>query len=177
MGSTPASRTTGKKRFLLFKSAAGTRMSYKRFYIPGQEKTHEIPEDETPPDKRKILVLDDDKDLIFLIKEFLAAQHFDVIAVENGVEGVKQVMATDFDVILCDMAMPKLPGDMFYLAVERTKPHLTKRFIFMTGHRGDPKIDEFIRRVKGLMLWKPFEMYMLTEAVQSVLKKNRPSGS
>ena len=152
-------------------------MSYKRFYIPGQEKTHEIPEDETPPDKRKILVLDDDKDLIFLIKEFLAAQHFDVIAVENGVEGVKQVMATDFDVILCDMAMPKLPGDMFYLAVERTKPHLTKRFIFMTGHRGDPKIDEFIRRVRGLMLWNPFEMYMLTEAVQSVLKKNRLAGS
>lgn len=152
-------------------------MSYKHFYIPGQEKTHEIPEDETPPDKRKILVLDDDKDLIFLIKEFLAAQHFDVIAVENGVEGVKQVMATDFDVILCDMAMPKLPGDMFYLAVERTKPHLCKRFIFMTGHRGDPKIDEFIRRVKGLMLWKPFEMYMLTEAVQSVLKKNRLAGS
>jgi len=152
-------------------------MSYNRFYIPGQEKTHEVPEDETPPDKRKILVLDDDKDLIFLIKEFLSSQHFDVIAVENGVEGVKQVMATDFDVILCDMAMPKLPGDMFYVAVERTKPHLCKRFIFMTGHRGDPKIDEFIRRVKGLMLWKPFEMYMLTEAVQSVLKKNRLAGS
>lgn len=152
-------------------------MSYKRFYIPGQEKTHEVPEDELPPDKRKILVLDDDKDLIFLIKEFLASQHFEVVAVENGVEGVKQVMATDFDVILCDMAMPKLPGDMFYLAVERTKPHLCKRFIFMTGHRGDPKIDEFIRRVKGLMLWKPFEMYMLTEAVQSVLKKNRLAGS
>jgi hypothetical protein len=62
---------------------------------------------------------------------------------------------------------------MFYLAVERTKPHLCKRFIFMTGHRGDPKIDEFIRRVKGLMLWKPFEMYMLTEAIQTVLKKNK----
>jgi CheY-like chemotaxis protein len=152
-------------------------MSYKHFYIPGQEKTHEVPEDEVPPDKRKILVLDDDKDFILLIKEFLSSQHFEVIAVENGVEGVKQVMATDFDVILCDMAMPKLPGDMFYLAVERTKPHLCKRFIFMTGHRGDSKIDEFIRRVKGLMLWKPFEMYMLTDAIQTVLKKNRLSGS
>jgi CheY-like chemotaxis protein len=152
-------------------------MSINRFFIPGQEKTHEVPEDELPPEKRKILVLDDDKDFIFLLKEFLIDQHFEVVAVENGVEGVKHVMATDFDIILCDMAMPRLPGDMFYLAVERTKPHLSKRFIFMTGHRGDPKIDEFIRRVKGLMLWKPFEFYMLTEAIQTVLKKNRQSGS
>ncbi len=150
-------------------------MNYKHFYVPGQEKTHEVPEDELPPDKRKILVLDDDKDFIFLLKEFLIDQHFDVIAVENGVEGVKQVMASDFDIILCDMAMPKLPGDMFFLAVERTKPHLCKRFIFMTGHSGDPKITEFIRRVKGLALWKPFEFYMLTEAIQTVLKKNASS--
>ena len=152
-------------------------MSYNRFYIPGQEKTHEVPEDELPPEKRKVLVLDDDKDFILLMKEFLSAQSFEVTAVENGVEGVKHIMATDFDVIICDMAMPKLPGDMFYLAVERTKPHLTKRFIFITGHRGDTKIDEFIRRVKGMMLWKPFEMYMLTEAIQTILRKNRASGS
>jgi two-component system, NtrC family, sensor kinase len=147
-------------------------MNYKHVYIPGQEKTHEVPEDEVPPDKRKILVLDDDKDFIFLLREFLIEQHFEVIAVENGVEGVKQVMATDFDIILCDMAMPKLSGDMFYLAVERTKPHLCKRFIFMTGHSGDAKITEFIRRVRGLVLWKPFELYMLTEAIKTVLKKS-----
>jgi two-component system, NtrC family, sensor kinase len=147
-------------------------MNYKHVYIPGQEKTHEVPEDEVPPDKRRILVLDDDKDFIFLLREFLIEQHFEVIAVENGVEGVKQVMATDFDIILCDMAMPKLSGDMFYLAVERTKPHLCKRFIFMTGHSGDAKITEFIRRVRGLVLWKPFELYMLTEAIKTVLKKS-----
>jgi len=147
-------------------------MNYKHVYIPGQEKTHEVPEDEVPPDKRKILVLDDDKDFIIVLREFLMEQHFEVIAVENGVEGVKQVMATDFDIILCDMAMPKLSGDMFYMAVERTKPHLCKRFIFMTGHSGDAKIGDFIRRVKGLMLWKPFELYMLNEAIRSVLKKS-----
>lgn len=152
-------------------------MNLNRFFVPGQEKVHEVPDDEVPPQKRKILVLDDDKDLVFLLKEYLLTENFEVTAVENGVEGVKHVMAADFDVILCDMMMPKLPGDMFYVAVERTKPHLCKRFIFMTGHKGNPKVDEFIRKVKGLMLWKPFEMYVLLEAINTVLKKNPSSSS
>ncbi len=90
---------------------------------------------------------------------------------KSGVEGLKKIMADDFDLVICDMVMPSLPGDMFYLAVERTKPRLCRRFIFITGHKGDPKIDAFIRRVGGLMLWKPFQMHELQRAIQSVLRK------
>ena len=96
---------------------------------------------------------------------------FEVTVVQTGVDGIKKVMAGDFDVILCDMMMPKMPGDMFYLAVERARPHLCKRFVFMTGYKGDPKIDAFIRQVKGLMLWKPFEMHLLLDAINVILKK------
>ena len=66
---------------------------------------------------------------------------------------------------------PNLSGDMFYMAVERTKPNLCKRFIFMTGHKGDPKIDAFIRKVRGLMLWKPFELHDLQATIEAILKK------
>ncbi len=146
----------------------------RKFFIPGEEKTHEVSDADIPPSKRKVLVLEDDGELTDLLKDYLRSQNFDVTSVINGTEGVKHVMAADFDLILCDMMMPGLPGDMFYRAVERTKPHLCKRFIFMTGHAGDPKIDQFIRSVKGLMLWKPFEMHMLTDAIQAVLKKSGP---
>ena len=70
------------------------------------------------------------------------------------------------------MVIPNFPGDMFYSAVERIRPQLCKRFIFMTGHQGDRKIEEFIRRIRGLMLWKPFQMHVLFEAVEAV-NKNR----
>jgi DNA-binding NarL/FixJ family response regulator len=94
-----------------------------------------------------------------------------VIRVPSGVEGLKHIMAVDFHVILCDLVMPNLPGDMFYLAVERIKPQLCKRFIFMTGHGADPKWDAFIRKVRGLVLFKPFPLHDLLAAIHNVLQK------
>src|SRR5688500_5619919 len=122
-------------------------MNQKKYFVPPAEKTHVLSEPETPPEPKHILLLDDDADLIWTLKEVFESHNYQVTAVQNGVDGVKQVMAHDFDVILCDMLMPNLPGDMFYLAVERTKPHLCKRFVFISGHKGEPRIDAFIRKV------------------------------
>lgn len=145
----------------------------RKFYIPKPEITHEVPDEDMPPDKRKLLILDDDEALTDLLKDHFAGSGHLVTVVKTGVEGIKHIMATDFDVILCDMVMPNMPGDMFYRAVERVKPHLTKRFLFMTGHRGDPKIDAFIRSVKGLILFKPFELHTLNEYIDAVVRKTQ----
>jgi DNA-binding NarL/FixJ family response regulator len=67
--------------------------------------------------------------------------------------------------------MPNMRGDMFYKAVERTKPRLCKRFVFMTGHQTNKEVNDFIRGIRGLVLWKPFEMHQLTEAIGLILKK------
>lgn len=143
----------------------------RKFYIPKPEVTHEVSDEDMPPDRWKILVLDDDEALPELLKDHFSAAGHLVTVVRTGVDGIKHIMATDFDIVLCDMVMPTMPGDMFYRAVERVKPQLCKRFIFMTGHRGDPKIDAFIRSVKGLILWKPFELHTLTDYIQSAIKK------
>ena len=119
-------------------------------------------------DKRKILLLEDDPQFKEIMKEFLSSHGFDVVAVQNGVEGVHEVLAGDFEVILCDMMMPTLPGDMFFRAVERMRPHLCDRFIFMTGHRGNPKVSEFIKVVNGTMLAKPFHVDDLLEMIAFV---------
>jgi DNA-binding NtrC family response regulator len=120
---------------------------------------------------KTILMLEDDSDLASTLKEFFLNEGFAVTHAVNGVDGLKRIMAGDFNLILCDMLMPHLAGDMFYTAVERVKPNLCKRFIFMTGHQGDPKWDAFVRRVGGIMLFKPFELHVLIEAIQTVLKK------
>ena len=119
-------------------------------------------------DKRKILLLEDDPQFKEIMKEFLQSHGFDVVAVQNGVEGVHEVLAGDFEVILCDMMMPTLPGDMFFRAVERMRPHLCDRFIFMTGHRGNSKVSDFIRTVNGTMLAKPFHVDDLLEIIAFV---------
>jgi len=132
-----------------------------------------IAKNETCPkiETKRVLLLEDDEMFKGIIKEFLESNFYDVIAVNNGAEGVRAVMKDEFDVIICDMMMPKLPGDMFYTAIERMRPHLCRRFIFITGHRGNQKINDFIKQVRGTMLTKPFHMDDLLEAVACVQVK------
>ena len=128
-----------------------------------------------PPGKtgrpKLILMLEDETALTEELKPFFAYNGFNLVSVTNGVDGLKQIIARDFSAIICDMMMPSLPGDMFYRAVERTKPHLCRRFIFITGFKGNQEIEEFIRRVSGIMLWKPFETFELMDAIKMVLEK------
>jgi DNA-binding response OmpR family regulator len=142
------------------------------FIKPLEEKTYEIPDDLIPRTARPVLLVEDDREFAEHLKMFLETSGYAVTLAKDGVEGLKHIMAADFDVILCDMLMPNLPGNMFYVAVERTKPALTKRFIFITGHQSDPKIASFLKQVRGLCLFKPFQMHQLTETMEVVLKKN-----
>ena len=113
---------------------------------------------ETSPERNRIrtaLVVDDNVDLALAYKEILESRGHLVTVAHDGVQALKQVMQLDFDAILCDLMMPNLAGDMFYAAVERVKPHLCGRFVFITAHEGDPQIAAFLKRVGALVLGKP----------------------
>lgn len=117
----------------------------------------------------RVLLLEDDPLFSELITEFLEGSGYGVKKVANGTDGVKAVLQEDFDAILCDMMMPKMTGDLFYLATERTKKHLCARFIFMSGHVSSPKIDYFIKSIGGLLLTKPFTMVSLQESIEHII--------
>ena len=127
-----------------------------------------LPEISRLEPKGTVLLLEDDLQFKEIMNEFLHSHGFKVVSVANGVEGVHEVLAKDFEVILCDMMMPTLPGDMFFRAVERMRPHLCNRFIFMTGHRGNTKVNDFIRTVNGTILAKPFHVDDLLEMIAFV---------
>lgn len=144
------------------------------YYVPPEEKTHEIPDGLLESQPRKVLVLEDDVVLVKMLAQMLETINCSVTAVTDGVDGVRAVMAEDFDAIICDMVMPKLSGDMFYLAVERARPHLCKRFLFMTGYRAEKRWDDFARSKGCLILFKPFEMEVFLETVQAIINKAKP---
>lgn len=107
---------------------------------------------------RQILVVEDDSELAGMLDYFLRSRGHQVTAVANGVDGLRAVMAQDYDAILCDMVMPQMAGDMFYLAVRRVRPHLCERFIFVTAHQERPRVKEFLNQVREMVLRKPFNL-------------------
>jgi DNA-binding response OmpR family regulator len=139
--------------------------------MPISSKRINLPQQYSGVQTKRILLLEDDDQFKEIIAEFLESNFYEVVAVRNGVEGVREVLKSDFEVIICDMMMPTLPGDMFYLAVERMRPHLCPRFIFITGLRGNPKVTEFIKKVNGTMLAKPFHVDDLLEMIGFVQVK------
>ena len=126
----------------------------------------------TELDIKSILLLDDDVALADTLKQLLESRNYVVTTAKNGVEGLREVMEMDFDVIVCDLLMPTMPGDMFYLAVQKVKPHLCKRFLFVTGHSQDERLIDFLRKTDGLAVFKPVPTDELVQMISLVLKRN-----
>ena len=122
---------------------------------------------------KKVLLLEDDRHFAAFLQELLRLRNYQVTAVPNGADGVREVLRTDFDAIICDMLMPTMPGDMFYLAVQRTKPHLCARFVFITGNSANARVREFIEQTNGVLLTKPFRPEDLTTALKKIELANR----
>ena len=117
---------------------------------------------------KRVLLLEDDVELCHALKDWLEMNECAVTIVHRGVEGLSEVMKSDFDAIVCDMIMPLMPGDMFYLAVSKAKPHLCTRFVFVTGHRDRPDIAKFLWEFHGPTLNKPLDLEELLSAVRQV---------
>lgn len=120
---------------------------------------------------KNILLVDDDEELADTLKLLLESRNFIVTTANNGADALREVLAFDFDVIICDMLMPKMAGDMFYLAVQKSKPEMAKRFLFVTGHADNPKVDAFLRSFDSVVVFKPVLTEELVRMISLVLKR------
>jgi DNA-binding response OmpR family regulator len=123
---------------------------------------------------KSILLLDDDYELADTLKLLLESRNFMVTTVSDGAEGLREILAIDFDVIICDMMMPTIPGDMFYLAVKKLKPVLVERFLFITAHAGHPKVESFLESIDALVIHKPVLIEELVSMISLVLRNTQP---
>ena len=120
---------------------------------------------------RRVLVLEDRSDYRSVLREYLISCSYQVTSVPSGIEGLREIMKARFDVIICDMMMPKMGGEMFYWAVTRVRPAARESFIFFTGHKNDPATEFFFKRVKARVLFKPFMLATLDSAIREIFLK------
>ncbi len=108
---------------------------------------------------KAVLVVDDDRQLASAL-QYIA---FD------GEEAMLKVKAHEYDAVICDLKMPKLRGDEFYLKAKKLRPSLTDRFIFITGFAADPHIALFFNKHDVKYLVKPFAISVLINCVKELL--------
>ena len=75
-----------------------------------------------------------------------------------------------FDVIFCDVHLPKVSGIDFFRELVEQKPEQAKRVIFITGGLYSEESQELVREVENPVVYKPFELTAIEKALDSVLK-------
>jgi DNA-binding response OmpR family regulator len=118
---------------------------------------------------KAILVVDDDQQLASALQWILADENFLVDIAFDGEEAILKVKAHEYDAVICDLMMPKLRGDEFYLQAREVRPILADHFIFITGFAADPNINGFLTSHDVKYLVKPFPVQGLINCVKELL--------
>ncbi|SRR6266480_1555227 len=118
---------------------------------------------------KAILVVDDDQQLASALQWILADENFLVDVAFDGEDALLKVKAHEYDTVICDLKMPRLRGDEFYLKAKKLRPSLADRFIFITGFAADPHISLFFNQHDVKYLVKPFQISLLINCVKELL--------
>ena len=107
------------------------------------------------PRRLSVLVVDDEPSLLRTLGNLVAVEH-DVTCTSSGDEAIALVLSGTFDVVLCDVMMPKTSGIDVFDAIRRDRPDLARRVVFMTGGAFTPAARQFLASVPNRKLEKPF---------------------
>src|ERR1700683_1724746 len=121
----------------------------------------------------RILVVEDEPNVAQLIVDVLREEGHQVEAVLDSQEGLTLLSRGTYDLILCDLRMPRLDGPAFYETLVRTGSPAQQRIIFVTGDTLAPRTLEFLKTNKLPFLSKPFLVEELKLAVNCRLERNR----
>ena len=118
---------------------------------------------------KAILVVDDDQQLASALQWILADENFFVDVAFDGEEALLKLKTHEYDAVVCDLQMPRLRGDEFYLKAKQMRPTLADRFIFITGFATDRNIALFLNKHGVKYLVKPFPVQTLINCVKQLL--------
>jgi two-component system NtrC family sensor kinase len=116
-----------------------------------------------------ILVVEDETALANAVAEALRDAGYAVARAADGEEALAEVRARQFDLVICDLKMPRLDGKAFYRALAQARPALIKHVIFVTGDVAGTDAEQFLKETGCRWLAKPFRLADLLRAVREGL--------
>jgi DNA-binding response OmpR family regulator len=120
---------------------------------------------------KKILVIEDNKDILENIAEILELSNYDPVTALNGKTGVEQALKTKPDLILCDIMMPEVDGYGVLHMVQQNPDLEQTPFIFLTAKTEQNEIRKGMSLGADDYITKPFDPTDLLNAIEKRLRK------
>jgi DNA-binding NtrC family response regulator len=117
----------------------------------------------------KVLVVDDDEELVSAVKELLERRKYEVITAYSGNEAIEKASTIpDISVALLDLVMPMMDGFTLLEKLKGIHPEIS--VIIITGHGTVPTAVEAIKRGATDFITKPFDKDVLLKKLEIISK-------
>jgi len=120
---------------------------------------------------KAILVIDDEVGAAKALVRLFHRDGHSVDTAANGHLALAQLQRRPYDLILCDLRMPKLDGPGLYRSLAQDQPQLLSRFVFVTGDTLSPAAKAFLEDSQAPYLVKPFHAEEVRRVVQHALHR------
>ena len=118
----------------------------------------------------RILVVEDEPTVAQLLVDILTEEGHHAEATLDSQEGLTRISRKNYDVVICDLRMPRLDGRAFFDALVRTDSPARKRVLFITGDTIARSTQEFLESTGMPHLAKPFLVEEVKLAVRRLLE-------
>ncbi|MDE3109282.1 MAG: response regulator [Acidobacteriota bacterium] len=122
----------------------------------------------------RILVIEDERTVAQLIADVLREDRHRVEAVLDSQEGLRRLSRNQYDLVICDLRMPRIDGQAIYNSLRRAGSPLLDRMLFVTGDLLSPQTRAFLEPNALPYLAKPFLVEELKLAANQLLERRRP---
>ena len=116
-----------------------------------------------------ILIVEDEAALAAAVADALQDAGYVVTHAADGEDALGLIKRQAFNLVICDLKMPRLDGQQFHASLMRAVPALSKRVIFVTGDVAGTQAERFLEASGCRWLEKPFRLADLLKAVRDGL--------
>jgi len=103
----------------------------------------------------KILIIDDNESLRYTLESVLEENGFTPTSVEDGIKALEEIKTKSYDLVICDMKMPKMDGMQILAEMKKIDPDLP--FIILTAFGDIKNAVEAMKHGASDYLTKPFD--------------------
>jgi DNA-binding NtrC family response regulator len=119
----------------------------------------------------RILFVDDDRDILAMVEQYLTIKGYDVITVDNGIEAVGLVKEKSIDIVFTDYKMPEFNGLELLVAIKKYRPQT--EVIIVTGYASMESAIQAMKFGSYDYLQKPFKLDHLRLIIDRIVEEKK----